>query len=536
MIASQKPIIQWTNEEQSILSDIQMSIFQMKVSGETVRSITQKYNLCISNVYVSVLSTIRGDRWTPGESKGGCPSYLGDVEKSILKQEIINRAIDMNCAKTIEVIQTAIELREKRYNRAKFLIKCLENSDFKPKSYEELLKQLFPYAPSSSWITNFSKSNNLIIKNPITIEEARRKNCNFNNVNDFYAKNYEILSNTHPRLIWNADESSHSSTRQFKVLTGNDLNSFSSEGRCSIPHITTMFCYNAQGERMKPFVIIPKIDLLPFPFLSDFNAYFATQSNGWMTKTLFSVWAIHFVSELNLIRLTLPPEIRNKKAVLILDNHSSRVNSFAIEFLNKHNIKVITLPAHCSHVLQPFDVGCAACLKAKITKAKLLNDEQKIVRHFVFLSTKIARARYGIVSAIINAWFEIPLSTLQNSWEKAGIFPFNPQKGLTNPLTNKTVIPVQTNNRFSIANSTLTDDEMRLKLANKCYDNEITNVDEIPKPNYDNFKLDFKINVTQTQGVLLSVFPNIIDEVQPNNFQIVFEESISLQQFNVNQQ
>ena len=164
------------------------------------------------------------------------------------------------------------------------------------------------------------------------------------------------------------------------------------------------------------------------------------------------------------------------------------------------------------------------------------DDEQKIVRHFVFLSTKIARARYGIVSAIINAWFEIPLSTLQNSWEKAGIFPFNPQKGLTNPLTNKTVIPVQTNNRFSIANSTLTDDEMRLKLANKCYDNEITNVDEIPKPNYDNFKLDFKINVTQTQGVLLSVFPNIIDEVQPNNFQIVFEESISLQQFNVNQQ
>lgn len=142
MIASQKPIIQWTNEEQSILSDIQMSIFQMKVSGETVRSITQKYNLCISNVYVSVLSTIRGDRWTPGESKGGCPSYLGDVEKSILKQEIINRAIDMNCAKTIEVIQTAIELREKRYNRAKFLIKCLENSDFKPKSYEELLKKI----------------------------------------------------------------------------------------------------------------------------------------------------------------------------------------------------------------------------------------------------------------------------------------------------------------------------------------------------------------------------------------------------------
>ena len=47
-------------------------------------------------------------------SSGGKINNLGEVGKSILKQEIINRAIDMNCAKTNEVVHTAIELRERR--------------------------------------------------------------------------------------------------------------------------------------------------------------------------------------------------------------------------------------------------------------------------------------------------------------------------------------------------------------------------------------------------------------------------------------
>lgn len=117
----------------------------------------------------------------------------------------------------------------------------------------------------------------------------------------------------------------------------------------------------------------------------------------------------------------------------------SRVNSFAIEFLKKHNIKVITLPVHCSHELQPFDVGCAVCLKSQISKAKLLNGEPKIMRNFVFLCFKIAKVQYGIISAIFDARYEIPqvlpVSIMLNYWEKTDIFLYNLLKGFTNPLT-----------------------------------------------------------------------------------------------------
>lgn len=130
-----------------------------------------------------------------------------------------------------------------------------------------------------------------------------------------------------------------------------------------------MFAYNPIDKQMKPFIILHHIEQLHFPFLADFDAYLSKQDNWWIAATLFASLWIHFISELYLIRASLPSEIRELKAVLILDNHSSRINS-----------KAITLPLYCTHVLQLFDVRVAASLKAKITKTKLISLQSRF--HF----------------------------------------------------------------------------------------------------------------------------------------------------------
>lgn len=118
-----------------------------------------------------------------------------------------------------------------------------------------------------------------------------------------------------------------------------------------------MFSYNAIDQQMKPFIILPHIEQLPFHFGQILMLISQHKTiDGWQLHYLHH-GGIHFISELNLIRASLHSEIREQKAVLILDNHSSRINS-----------KAITLPLHCTHVLQLFDVGVAASLKAKITK------------------------------------------------------------------------------------------------------------------------------------------------------------------------
>lgn len=112
-----------------------------------------------SSVYVSIMQTLRENRWEPNTSKGGAPSYLGDADEGYLINKIEKRAIDMNCAKTIEVVRLAIEHWEKRFQKACQLIRLLFDVDHKCKSYDNLIENLIPYAPSCSWINYFIKTN-----------------------------------------------------------------------------------------------------------------------------------------------------------------------------------------------------------------------------------------------------------------------------------------------------------------------------------------------------------------------------------------
>ena len=162
--------------------------------------------------------------------------------------------------------------------------------------------------------------------------------------------------------------------------------------------------------------------------------------------------------------MELPNAYRNQRCILIVDNHPSRMNSSAIEFLLSQNIKIVTLPAHCSHVLQPFDVAVAACVKAKITRARLIDFPP---RFFWEYNSKIMKVRYSIVHAIVTSWEEVSRDILLKGWEKSGICPFDMNKGLQNTLTNQVIIPNNQRNVFSISNKDLSLPNNRLQIAQK---------------------------------------------------------------------
>lgn len=142
-------------------------------------------------------------------------------------------------------------------------------------------------------------------------------------------------------------------------------------------HIRGFFCFNAVDERLEPFIILPNISSLPRE-LAELPAFFSTQKSGWITKLLFSAFAVFFSSKISQYRMRLPLTIANQPTLLIVDNHSSRFNSFSVEFLYLHNIQLLTLPPHCSHLLQPFDVAAAKCLKSTMNKIKI----DKVVMDF----------------------------------------------------------------------------------------------------------------------------------------------------------
>lgn len=110
--------------------------------------------------------------------------------------------------------------------------------------------------------------------------------------------------------------------------------------------------------QIEPYIILSEVKSTPAEF-KNLDAFFASQASGWMTSHLFYAYSAFFAGEINKFRLELPDDIRNKPVILHCDNHPSRFISNDIKFLAQHKIQMITFPAHCTHVLQPFDVSIA---------------------------------------------------------------------------------------------------------------------------------------------------------------------------------
>ena len=512
--------LDWSQNDVSNFKQIQIDICQSRADGIILKDIMAKYNINKSTIYSIINQTLLGNIW--GENKGGQTGFLGEIDTQELILKVKEKCKELNCLRTVDVLQIAVDLRYKRYQRAVFLIKKLKSEDHPGHNFEDIRIRLIPYVPSTSWVHDFAERNDIPIKTPATLEELRRKFCNCNNIRDFYIKNQADFTSTHPRLIWNADEASHTSSRQFKALAGSLLD------RCVVsqtgpePHFTTMYAFNAGGEKMQPFIILPNIISLPGSLNLDFQAILATQNSGWMTSHLFSVWCVYFASKVSQIRMELPNAYRNQRCILIVDNHPSRMNTKAIEFLLSHNIKIVTLPAHCSHVLQPFDVAVAASVKAKITRARLIDFPP---RFFWEYNSKIMKVRYSIVHAIVTSWEEVSRDILLKGWEKSGIFPFNMNKGLQNTLTNQVIIPNNQTNVFSISNKDLSLPINRLQIAQKKYGViTVPNIFSIPKPTYNDMFTQLKFSFDLHQGILNSKLPNIYVEQSLNKWIRVFGE------------
>ena len=471
----QQQSFNWTNVEREVLTNQQIQICEMKKMRKTNEEIVDCFLLnTVTNVYTSIKNTMMGNIWKPSDNLGGRPSYLGDVDTIIFKEKIMNSCFDLKCLNTKDAIQIALELRAERYERAKFIANLCSLNCSICNSYQMIIDQLCPSYPSEAWLTNFCRSNEIYLKCPSSLEETRRLCCNSSSISNFFLSHGPRLLNKDPRLVFNADETSSICSKKFKALTLNKKNLCTVSVSGTEPHISAVLCFNAAGYKLKPFIILPELKNIPNE-LSLMDAFYVSQSSGWMTSKLFVAFCIFFACNISAYRLTLPRNTQNSTITLIVDNHPSRMNSWAIEFLTRHNIELLTLPAHTSHVMQPFDVYVASPLKTRMASFKFINLVKTIANS---LPSKAAQARYLTVSALINSWSSIPREVLIKSFEVTGICPMNPSNPLNNPLTNRVNHPPPPvrRNTLNISSSLLTSIQMRIAIYNKNNGTNINNV------------------------------------------------------------
>lgn len=363
-------------------------------------------------------------RWTPRDSKGGSYPYLCDEDMAELESFTKDMAnSDDGNVYILDFLEKARELREKRLAKAiQFLMLC-----HCPKIAESIV-YYENTEPSRSWINEVVEKLSIRLQKPIYIDVDRRDACSRDRLVNFYLKFKTIISETPKCLLFGADETMMSTTYRGKILLPDDDEPHSIlKNEFKVPHITALCVHNVIGVHPPPFIILPGIQHLPAElneFAESGRAWFSSSTSGWMTRDLFFLFAIHFINWLSQYRTTLSASLRDLRALLIMDGHTSRECPLALLLLRNAKVDVLIIPGHTSHVTQMFDVVLASALKSTYTK--ILNQMLKKSDTAKEITTYTGKVRYLAVFSFITAWDSVcTLSNCERAAAKCGYYPFN---------------------------------------------------------------------------------------------------------------
>ena len=154
------------------------------------------------------------------------------------------------------------------------------------------------------------------------------------------------------------------------------------------------------------------------------GAYLGRSKSGWMNSELFYGWlSCHFIKSIPAAR----------PVVLLLDGHSSHINLQAAKFARDNDILLYCLPPHCTHALQPCDVGLFKPLKTNWNKS---------VSKFMCDAPGEVVNKYNFARVFKVAWDEtLKPSTIINSFRASGICPVNESAVPKRKLLPSTVYP-----------------------------------------------------------------------------------------------
>ena len=298
------------------------------------------------------------------------------------------------------------------YGRTKdqltMMVKAILDKDGRPNPFKD-------NRPGKFWIKGFMKRHpKLTMRTSQALGVSRAISCT-PLVLDKWFKDFEAFLREHnllncPSALYNCDESGFPLTAHTgKVLAPIGSKSVNKVCSGNKQQITTLACYNAAGDVVPPFHIFPGECFKENPLKDAVpNSYFGRSDNGWMTASLFYGWlGNHFVKR-------IPP---SRPVVLIVDGHGSHIDMEVSKLALENQVFLYCLPPHCTHCIQPCDVGPFKPLKSNWDKAV---EEWEVVHLGEMLN------KYQFAGVFRKAWeATLKVSTLVNSFKTSGLYPLN---------------------------------------------------------------------------------------------------------------
>lgn len=177
---------------------------------------------------------------------------------------------------------------------------------------------------------------------------------------------------------------------------------------------SAIICFSAGGEVLPPFILLKGV-IAYSSWLTESN-YPPTwpikpTENGWTDNETGIDWIKHF-DKYSFSRT------KGQYRLLILDGHESHNTFLFHEYCREHNIVVLCLPPHSSHLLQPADVGAFEPLK-KAYGFQINDFIKACITHITKLEFLIAFQ--GAFKAAITE------KNAKAGFRGSGLVPYNPE-------------------------------------------------------------------------------------------------------------
>ena len=280
---------------------------------------------------------------------------------------------------------------------------------------------------SMQWFYNFmNRWPELHVAKPSSLSEQRARCASEDSINNYFSELDHILTKYHlkdkPQSIYNIDEKGiNTETRPPNVVAGKNYQPQMVMAERS-KLVTVIGAGNALGSAIPPFFIFPGQRMLPELMEGKtVGASGTVTASGWSNSDVFRTYMKdHFLKYV---------QGRNGEPILVLyDGHRSHIALDLIEWARDNNIILFVLPPHCSHILQPMDIGCFGPLQI-IYNQECLTFSRKNHRTVT---------RYDVCGLACKAYSTaLSPSNLQASFSKAGIHPLKKASEVIETLGDK---------------------------------------------------------------------------------------------------
>lgn len=427
--------MQYINDK--YFSDLQKWVVQMKLDGKSYYSIGSYHGLNHDSIRTCLKRSSLSLYWDKGKHLGNLP-ILSDVDIDILKQRIVDHALDGEYIDVEDTIELAEILRKERIRQAKkflFEIGCFS-------IHQEIEEYSQNKETGRHWVYQHLAELESELHTPRNVELNRIIACTPENMKYFCSQFFPLIENIPPCLRFCADETMLEPNTDRKVIIPNDMNAPIQPEKVSFKHVTAMCCCNVIGDKMPLFFVLPLLKKLPKELQSyDKNgqAYFVSSQSGWQTRDTFLWFIICFVNFLSFYRMKLSSEIRNRRAMLVLDGHKSRECPIGLQILKNNNIDAFILPAHSSHVTQVFDVGIGGPFKSYFSELF-----KKYMKNLDLMKNQSAQIRDFIIQSALCAWdVKANFKTCSKAAKETGTYPCSEEPLLNNTFVREITAQVQ---------------------------------------------------------------------------------------------